>query len=103
MEFARLAAGLALLASVVAAGLYFGGSGLARLVPFETEAALVGDLMLIDALQGKKTGAEIVPYLQELTDRLAKEMDVPANMNLRVHYIDTQVPNAFASLGGHIA
>jgi beta-barrel assembly-enhancing protease len=103
-EFARLAAGLAVVATVVAAVLYFGGSSLARLVPFETEAALVGGTMIgIDALEAKEAGEEVAAYLQELTDRLAAAIELPAQMKLRVHYIDTKVPNAFASLGGHIA
>ncbi|MFN2427174.1 MAG: M48 family metallopeptidase [Candidatus Binatia bacterium] len=102
VEFARLVAGLALVATVAGLTLYFGGSRLARLVPFETEAALVGDSVLgIGAPEAGKSG--IADYLQEVTDRLAAEMMLPANMKLRVHYIDTPVPNAFAALGGHIA
>lgn len=104
VEFLRLVAGLALLVTVTFATLYFGGSFLARQVPFETEIALVGDSMIgIDAPDVAPSGQPIATYLQGLTDRLAAEMDMPARMKLRVHYLDTPVPNAFAALGGHIA
>jgi predicted Zn-dependent protease len=103
LEFARLAAGFALLVTIVAAVLFLGGSRLARLVPFEMEAALVRDSML-GILAPEVQGSEaMVAYLQELTDRLAAEMELPAPMKLRVHYMDSAAPNAFAGLGGHIA
>lgn len=103
-EFLRLAASLALLVTAASAAIYFGASALARLVPMETELAMVGDRVLgIELPDTGKTGRPVVAYLQELTDRLAGRMDMPAGSRLRVHYVETKVPNAFASLGGHIA
>ncbi|HEY0974874.1 MAG TPA: M48 family metallopeptidase [Solimonas sp.] len=103
-EFLRLAAGLALLALVIGAALYFGGSQLARLIPFETERDWVGERLAPGSgLPAAPGNAEIRDYLQALTDRLAAQMDLPAGMTLRAHYVDTEIANAFASLGGHIA
>lgn len=104
LEFLRLAAGLAVVVAAVSALLYFGGSRLARLIPFETERAWVGERVLgVDARKATAATQPVEAYLQELTNRLAAPMELPAGMTLRVHYIDEPVPNAFASLGGHIA
>jgi Zn-dependent protease with chaperone function len=104
VEFLRLVAGLAVAVASIAAVLYFGGSRVARLVPFETECALVGDSP--PGITLTETGANRGPvavYLQDVTERLAAAMDLPAGMKLKVHDVNTGVPNAFAGLGGHIA
>lgn len=105
VEFLRLVAGLAVAVASISALLYFGGSHLARLVPFETECAMVGDTPPgIDLGDSAATSrAPVAAYLQELTERVAAAMDLPAGMKLKVHAVDTDVPNAFAALGGHIA
>ncbi|MFN2377630.1 MAG: M48 family metallopeptidase [Candidatus Binatia bacterium] len=103
-EFLRLAAGLALLVTAASVALYFGAGALARLLPLETERSMVGDRVLgIELPEAGKAGRPVVTYLQELTERLAGQMDMPEGSSLRVHYIETKVPNAFAALGGHIA
>lgn len=106
-EFLRLCAGLAIVVLVAATVLYLAGGWLARLVPFSYERDLVGDAVLgVDAFD---TAAERTPemlrqeaFLQQLVDRLAAGMDLPGGMALRVHLADSDVPNAFATLGGHI-
>jgi len=104
VEFLRLAAGLAVFVAAAAAVLYFGGSRLARLIPFEMEKNMVGDYVVgIEAPTADDAGDAVVSYLQQVTDRLSAQMDLPEAMQLRVHYVDTSVPNAFATLGGHIA
>jgi Zn-dependent protease with chaperone function len=104
VEFLRLAAGLALFVVVVSAVLYFAGGSLARLIPFSTERSWVdGRIVGIEA--GAATGdraVEIQAYLQELTDRIAAQMDLPPDMALKIHYLDMAAPNAFASLGGQL-
>lgn len=105
VEFLRLAAGLALIVCVVSATLYFAGGTLARHIPFSTEREWAGDRIIgIEAAMARGQPAEqIAPYLLELTQRIAAQMDLPGDMTLKVHYLDMQAPNAFASLGGNIA
>lgn len=104
LEFLRLAAGLAVLVALVSALLYFGGSRLARLIPFEWERGWAGERVLG---VGRATEAQQAPpgveaYLQSLADSLAAQMDLPAGMQPRVHWLEMPEPNAFASLGGQI-
>lgn len=103
-EFVRLAIGLCLVVVAVAATTYLLGSSLARLVPFEVEQRLVGDRVVapIEVAPDDADVAGVRPYLQQLTDRLAQGMDLPQGMRPVVHWSETDVPNAFATLGGHI-
>lgn len=106
LEFLRLAVGIALVCGLAALGLYFAGGHLARLIPFSVEQRWVGDRFLGPALGGDAGGGEaavIEPYLQALTDKLATGMDLPDGMRPRVHFVDADLPNAFASLGGQMA
>lgn len=105
VEFLRLLAGVGLCVLAIAAVLYFAGGWLARRIPFATERGWVGDNVLgIDvapAAAGER--AEIEQYLQTLSDELAATMSLPESMSVRVHYTEAEIPNAFATLGGHIA
>lgn len=106
LEFLRLAAGLAVVVIAISAVLYFAGGYLARLIPFATEQAWIGTRFVpgIDVqTQTEPAAAAIEQKLQALTMRLSAQMDLPAGMQLQAHHLDSEVPNAFASLGGHIA
>lgn len=103
LEFLRLAAGLAVLVLLVSALLYFGGSRLARLIPFEMESGWAGERVLGVKAEATTPGGDIGAYLESLTQTLAARMDLPPGMQLRTHYVDLPEPNAFASLGGQIA
>jgi predicted Zn-dependent protease len=103
-EFVRLAVGIGVVAVVLFAGLFFAGGYLARLVPFETERSWVGDQVLGFPLTrpvGPKYD-DVERYLQEIADALAPSMDLPEGMTVTVHYTELDVPNAFATLGGHV-
>lgn len=104
VEFVRLAVGIGVLVIVLAAALYFLGGFFARLVPFATERSWVGDRVVGFPLSppGDRSYEEVERYLQSLADSLASSMDLPAGMDVRVHYTALDVPNAFATLGGHV-
>lgn len=105
VEFLRLAAGVGVVALLLAAVLYLFGGSLARLVPFSMERDWTGDRVLAPFGGAEATCAEalrVEAYLQQLADALAARMDLPPGMQPRVHWADTAVPNAFATLGGHI-
>jgi predicted Zn-dependent protease len=105
-EFLRLCAGLAVVFLVLAACLYLAGGWLARRLPFSVEQRIAGDRVLgIEVYESDVARKKFVQqerYLQVLVDRLAPRMQVPRDMPLKVHLADSDVPNAFATLGGHI-
>ena len=104
VDFLRLLAGVALVVVAVAAVLYFAGGWLARLLPFATERSWVGDRVVGVTIERADSPehAAIENYLQSLSDDLAGAMQLPEGMTVRVHLTRLPVPNAFATLGGHI-
>jgi len=67
-------------------------------IPFEYEQSLV----IQKGFAGELSDGEIPAYLQDLTQRLANKMDLPAGMTVKVHYSDQDRVNAFATLGGQL-
>lgn len=108
-EFLRLCAGVALLAALAAALLYVAGGWLARQVPFRWEASMA-DGRVIGAELLDTDGAVLPPaqrvrveaYLQALAGSLTDAMPLPDGMQVHVHLVDSDVPNAFATLGGQV-
>lgn len=74
----------------------FGGR-IARLLPFEDEAALVPQSLLRD-----DAGPELQAYLGQLSDRLGVAMALPSDMRIHVHVNGGETFNAFATLGGNV-
>jgi predicted Zn-dependent protease len=85
----------------VAAALAFAllGGAFARYLPFESEVRLIAPY----AEQYPAARGPVEPYLQQLADGLAARMRLPEGMRIRVHYVDGETVNAFATLGGHVA
>jgi predicted Zn-dependent protease len=104
VEFGRLLAGIALCAIAAAAVLFLASSWLARLIPFSMERSWVGDTVLGMPLEGLDSAdtAAVKRYLQSLADELAAEMQLAPEIGVTLHYAQLDVPNAFATLGGHI-
>jgi Zn-dependent protease with chaperone function len=106
VEFVRLAAGLALCVLVVSAILYFFGGWFARLIPFSVEQSWVGDRVIGIAIDtdgaDAKRHAEVETYVRRLAADLAARSELPDGMTITAHYADMELPNAFATLGGHI-
>ena len=44
----------------------------------------------------------IVNYLQNLADKISTTQDLPENMEIKIHYADEDVINAYATLGGNV-
>jgi Zn-dependent protease with chaperone function len=104
VDFLRLLAGVGIVVVAVTLVLYFAAGWLARFVPFATERSWVGDRVLGLELSPSSSPrhAEVEAYLRTLSHDLAAVMDLPEAMVVQVHYTDMDVPNAFATLGGHI-
>jgi Zn-dependent protease with chaperone function len=102
-EFARLAAGLAVVIVVLAIVLNLAGGWLARRVPFSVEQRWAGDRAIGLALGAPTAvGPATERYLQSLADELAAPLALSPGMTVRLHFTELDVPNAFATLAGHI-
>lgn len=100
-EFAVLVGGA--LALVLATVLILGwlAESIARRIPFSYEQEIAGDFAGAEPSDATQAGIERA--LQTLADGLAKDMRLPPEMRIRVHYIDdNDTVNAFATLGGHV-
>jgi Zn-dependent protease with chaperone function len=64
--------------------------------PYEDITRYFGD----DESSPEREAIEL--YLDELTADIASNMNLPADMEIEVHYLDTDAVNAFATLGGHV-
>ena len=96
--FAVLVSGLLVMLLLGAWLLGFGGGYLASKIPYSQEQRISqsyeGDIGL------EKT--ELLRYLQALADKLSQQMNLEDGMDITIHYVDENVDNAFATIGGHI-
>jgi predicted Zn-dependent protease len=70
----------------------------AEYIPFEFEVAISQDI----AEKLNKESNEVDEYLQGLADQIVPHMDLPEDMVVKVHYVNEDVVNAMATLGGHV-
>ncbi len=102
-EFLRLLAGLLLVVVVAALALHLAGGWLARQVPFALERSWVGERLLLPPGIGTDVAdAQAQERVQALARELAAGMALPRGMTVDVHLVREDVPNAFATLGGHV-
>ncbi len=103
-EFAWLAGGVLAILIVAITTLELAASHLARFIPFSTEQQLLDRFRPnFSSDPSKKADLARQRWLQDLADRLARHMDLPAGMKVHVHYRpNADEVNAFATLGGHI-
>jgi predicted Zn-dependent protease len=97
-----LSAGAAAVFVVLAVALWYLGGALARYMPVSWENALADTVIGENVEWGGDAGTAVEAELQRLAGRLAAHMDLPEDMRLRVHYIDSEIVNAAAWLGGHV-
>lgn len=102
-DFALLLGGVSVLIVATVLALSFAAGYLVRFVPFEQERALAAS---VDAGRFKQSRSaddkRREQYLQSLGDRLSIAMDLPAGMQVTVHYSTDDTVNAMATLGGNI-
>ena len=76
---------------------------LAVYVPFEIEQDLIPEMWTqIESTTESETSNQTREYMQSLSDRLAVHMQLPEKMEITVHYVEDDIVNAFATIGGHI-
>lgn len=101
-DLAILSAGAAAVFVVLAVALWYLGGALARYMPVSWENALADTVIGENVEWVGDAGTAVEAELQSLAGRLAAHMDLPEDMRLRVHYIDSEIVNAAAWLGGHV-
>ena len=88
-------------------------SSVSQLIPFKYEEKLANKIVhsldpvtsAIDNFSSKEEQLRhetITHYLQDLGDQLANKMELHEDITITVHYSDSDVENAFATLGGHV-
>jgi len=97
-EFFILTGGVLALFLVVILLLGMMAESLAEYVPFSAELKIAA----VQPLDDIDDESPVRPYLQGLAERLAVAEDLPQDMSVRLHYIDDDTVNAFATLGGNI-
>jgi len=99
-RFFALAISLLVFITLIYFALFFLGGWLAQRVSFATEARLVESMDInFSEFQGFDANDQSA---MEIEQALITEMQIPEDMNVTVHYLDSDVFNAFATLGGHV-
>ena len=86
-------AGIILITAVLA----YSVDWLAEYVPYEYEKSIAKSFKSNEAERNL-----VDDYLQSLSDEVARQMDLPEGMDITAHYVDQDIVNAMATLGGHI-
>ena len=66
-------------------------------IPFEVEQSLP-----LSSIIDRQNVEPLPPYLEELSQKVLNSFDLPESMHITVHYVNSDLVNAFATLGGHI-
>ncbi len=100
-EFAILTGGVLGVIIIAVLVLSLLAEKLAVYVPFSVEQQLLPAVFL-NGEENPGTDTEINTYLQDLSAHLAEGMAIPEEMTMTIHYVDNDIENAFATVGGHI-
>ncbi len=95
-EFAQLVIGIGVVALLVILAINTFAGAIALRIPFEYEQRMVGDTEIAQV-----AASDQQKHLQVLTQKVAAQMDLPEGMEITVHYVDDNMVNAFATLGGN--
>lgn len=98
-NFFGLVFGAIVVGALCAGALALAVGEFAHLLPYRAELRLVEPY----AAKFERAPGEVEAYLQGIAGRLAARAPLPEGMQVRVHYVDEPVVNAFATLGGHLA
>lgn len=96
-EFVILTTGIfgALFIAVLMLG-YF-ADHFAQYIPFQVEKNF--RIMVPDKDDGNPT---LKAYLDSLAERIVATQELPEGMDITIHYVDSDIVNAYATLGGHV-
>ena len=100
-EFSTLLIGAIILVLALSTFLGLGGGWLAGKIPFSAEAK-IARLYNIDQHTDSSRHQQLTRYLQGLADQVSQAQNLPKEMQITVHYMDTDTVNAFATIGGNL-
>ncbi len=100
-EFSTLLIGAIVLVIIVSIVLSMSGSWLAGKIPYKAENKVASYYDVSQHSDNDKY-PEMAAYLQSLADKISKEQNLPEDMKITVHYMDSGTMNAFATLGGNV-
>ncbi|SEQ72712.1 Peptidase family M48 [Amphritea atlantica] len=98
-ELAVLLTGAAILIVAVVYILGLSAGFMAPYIPFAAEQRLVASASY--AIE-PHTDTDVERYLQQVTDRVVKVMDLPEEIDITLYYSAGDTVNAFATLGGNV-
>lgn len=103
-EFIVLGVGVFLVLGAFVVVVHLLAQNFAHLIPFRYEKNLFPATawILQDDSNVEVINREKQDYLQELTEKLANQVGIPAEIDLHVNYIDNEVINGGATLDGNI-
>lgn len=96
-EFIVLAGGIIVTTIVVLGFLIMLVDFFADKIPFSWEQNIP-----VSKIVGESKAQATPAYLQNLTQNIAQQMDLPEGMDITLHYMNDDAVNAFATLSGHI-
>lgn len=100
-NFFILLIGSLVLVVVLTIVLGISGGWLAGKIPFNAENKIAA-MYDVNEDVDDASAPELTQYLQDLTDKISKAQNLPEDMKITAHYINSDTVNAFATLGGHI-
>jgi len=104
-EFLLLAFGLGAITALVVLLLSLAAGWLVHFIPFSLEKSLATSSFATNNTNDvvlTKEQYEIEGYLQLLANKLSVAQNLPEDMEVVVHYVDSDTINAFATIGGNI-
>lgn len=97
-EFGRLLIGLLVVAVLITLAAVLAARWLAPLVPFSWERSVVASVRPDNVV----ADTEAQRALDRLSEELVAAADLPEGMKIEAHLVDSEPPNAFATLGGQV-
>jgi predicted Zn-dependent protease len=101
-ELAWLLAGSIAAVVAIVVALSLAAQWIAPRIPYEYEARLAASLPPFATAPETESGRAVQSELQSLADRLARHMQMPEGMKVRVGWSESRAVNAYATLGGQV-
>lgn len=101
-ELAWLLAGSIAAVVAIVVALSLAAQWIAPRIPYEYEARLAASLPPFATAPETESGRAVQSELQSLADRLARHMQMPEGMKVRIGWSDSRTVNAYATLGGQV-
>lgn len=93
-----------LLVTIVGLVIYF-APWIAKTIPFRAEERFVAPYEKIIKKMAPESNEKVkalTTYLQDHVNAIAKTMELPSEINVKVHVLESDTANAFVVLGGHM-